>query len=639
MKKWIPYTLLALAILLVARGLQPKVNQSEFDVESFAELPVQVGGRIKPLDSVARNILLILASRQKVIAPDGSTLSSIEWFMDLTMRPEVADTYKVFKIEFPDDLGLAGLAQQGERYYSFNELQPYFEELLRLYNEVEPEPKKRTGYEQQIVDINGGLTLYHRAMHSFHPIRPPEGLDSLIDEYQTYEAAITPGLAELRKQQAGEDYDAALLSRFINLSEDYMKLSQTAHLRIVPPPPPADVLADWKNIGLELLDRMRNESMSPYVTDYAALTMAYRAGETQMFNQTVERMRERFIADYPDDIDRVHYERLFNEAQPFYISMQLYVLVFFIVCISWLRWPKELGKAAFWVLILACFIHTIGLLSRMYIQGRPPVTNLYSSAVFVGWGAVILGVILERFFKNGIGAAMASLVGFCTLIIAHHLAMSGDTLEMMRAVLDSNFWLATHVIIITFGYSAMFFAGALAIIFIVLGLLQKRFDKKTAKSLSSMVYGITCFATLFSLVGTILGGIWADQSWGRFWGWDPKENGALMIVVMGAIYLHARWGGIFKERGLMNLAICGNIVTAWSWFGTNLLGVGLHSYGFTDSGFYWLCLFWISQLCFIALSLLPWRVWRSDFGADKWHKQRKRILIANEDPGSSQAEA
>ena len=322
---------------------------------------------------------------------------------------------------------------------------------------------------------------------------------------------------------------------------------------------------------------------------------------------------------------------MFNQLQPFYISMQLYVLVFLAVCISWLRWPKELGKAAFWVLLLAFAIHTFGLISRMYIQGRPPVTNLYSSAVFVGWGSVLLGAFIEKFYKNGVGAAMASLIGFSTLIIAHHLAMTGDTLEMMRAVLDSNFWLATHVVIITFGYSAMFLAGGLAIVFVVLGLLSKRFDKDAAKSIASMVYGITCFAALFSLVGTILGGIWADQSWGRFWGWDPKENGALMIVVMAAILLHARWGGICQERGLMALAICGNIVTAWSWFGVNLLGVGLHSYGFTDSGFLWLVGFYFSQLFFIILALLPLRYWRSAFGTDKNRRVRKRILIAAEE--------
>ncbi|MEN8842456.1 MAG: cytochrome c biogenesis protein CcsA, partial [Lentimonas sp.] len=360
--------------------------------------------------------------------------------------------------------------------------------------------------------------------------------------------------------------------------------------------------------------------------------MAYRLDEPETFNEEVAELRQRFIGDFPTHIDRVHFERLFNDTQPFYLSMQLYVLVFFMVCISWLCFQKELSRCSLWVLLAAFAIHTLGLIARMYIQERYGVfvTNLYSSAVFVGWGAVLLGALIEKFYKNGIGAAMASLVGFCTLIVAHHLAMSGDTLEMMRAVLDSNFWLATHVTVITFGYSAMFLAGALALVFGLLGIFSKRFNKETALALSGMVYGIICFGALFSLVGTILGGIWADQSWGRFWGWDPKENGALMIVVMAAIFLHARWGGICKERGLMALAICGNIITAWSWFGTNLLGVGLHSYGFTDSGFLWMMGFAISQLFFMGMVLLPWRFWRSEFGQANSRKQRKRILIAAE---------
>ena len=631
MKKIIYLIVFGIAALVLLGGLRTSEVDSDFDVEAFAELPVQVGGRIKPLDSVARNTLLILSARQKVVTDEGVTLSPIEWFLDLTMRPELADTYPVFKIEFPDDLGLVGLAEQGQRYYSFNELLPYSEELSRLHGEINPAPELRSPYEKQIADINNGLIRYHRVMHSLHPIGEAERLDRLVDEYQSYLATIQVGMVELRKQQAGEEFDAALLKRFITFADDYLKLSTTAHLRVVPPPPPVDPLEDWKNIGLELLDVMKGDSLSPYVTSYASLTMAYRSGDAEQFNSEVNELRERFIADFPGDISRVHYERVFNALQPFYISMQLYVLIFLAVCISWLRWPKELAKAAFWVLVLAFLIHTFGLLSRMYIQGRPPVTNLYSSAVFVGWGAVLLGILIEKFFKNGIGAAMASLVGFCTLIIAHHLAMTGDTLEMMRAVLDSNFWLATHVVIITFGYSAIFLAGALAILFVLLGVFSSRFNKDTARSLSAMVYGIICFGTLFSLVGTILGGIWADQSWGRFWGWDPKENGALMIVIMGAIYLHARWGGICKERGLMALAIWGNIITAWSWFGTNMLPVGLHSYGRMDSAYAWLIGFVLLQLVLTATALLPWRFWRSEFGQANYRKEKKPSLIAAED--------
>ena len=631
MKKIIYLIVFGIVALVLLGGLRSSKIDSDFDLEAFAELPVQVGGRIKPLDSVARNTLLILSARQKVVTDEGVTLSPIEWFLDLTMRPERADTYPVFKIEFPDDLGLSGLAEQGQRYYSFNELLPFSEELSRLHGEINPAPELRSPYEKQIADINNGLIRYHRVMHSLHPIGEAERLDRLVDEYQSYLATIKVGMVELRKQQAGEEFDAALLKRFITFADDYLKLSTTAHLRVVPPPPPVDPLEDWKNIGLELLDVMKGDSLSPYVTSYASLTMAYRSGDAEQFNSEVNELRERFIADFPGDISRVQYERVFNALQPFYISMQLYVLIFLAVCISWLRWPKELAKAAFWVLVLAFLIHTFGLLSRMYIQGRPPVTNLYSSAVFVGWGAVLLGILIEKFFKNGIGAAMASLVGFCTLIIAHHLAMTGDTLEMMRAVLDSNFWLATHVVIITFGYSAIFLAGALAILFVLLGVFSSRFSKDTARSLSAMVYGIICFGTLFSLVGTILGGIWADQSWGRFWGWDPKENGALMIVIMGAIYLHARWGGICKERGLMALAIWGNIITAWSWFGTNMLPVGLHSYGRMDSAYAWLIGFVILQLVLTATALLPWRFWRSEFGQANYRKEKKPSLIAAED--------
>jgi len=181
---------------------------------------------------------------------------------------------------------------------------------------------------------------------------------------------------------------------------------------------------------------------------------------------------------------------------------------------------------------------------------------------------------------------------------------------MLRAVLDTNVWLATHVVCVTLGYSATFLAGFLGIIYVLRGLLTQSFDETTAKSLGRMIYGIVCFATLFSFTGTVLGGIWADQSWGRFWGWDPKENGALLIVIWNAIILHARWGGYARERGIAVLAVFGNIITSLSWFGVNMLGVGLHSYGFMDQAFGPLLAFIASQLTIVALGLLPEKYWR-----------------------------
>jgi len=614
-----------LTLSTVSRQMQSERNDSGFNIEKFSELPVQVGGRIKPLDSVARNTLLILSGRQYTITPEGTKISSIQWFMDLCMQPELADTYRIFKIEFPDELGLEGLEEKSKRYYSYNDLQPHFADIQSLYQNLEPETKKRNAYERQIAKIHDGLLLYNATLQSLHPTGSPERLNRLIDEYQSYESIINQGLDAIKKQQNGEVFDKALLDRFIAFGDSYLNLSKTARLRIIPPENTDQdaTFSDWKNVGLELLDVMKGEGISPVLKNYAQLTLAYRSNNTAAFNQGVDAMHKSFKSNLPKAESRIKFERWFNGFKPFALSIQLYVFAFFLLAISWLKWGTTLNRTAFWLLILAFLIHTFGLIARMYIQGRPPVTNLYSSAVFVGWGSVFLGMFIEKIYKNGIGGAMAALIGFSTLIIAHHLAMTGDTLEMMRAVLDSNFWLATHVIIITFGYSAMFLAGSLAIAFILMALLSKKFDKDKARSLSNMVYGITCFAALFSLVGTILGGIWADQSWGRFWGWDPKENGALMIVLMGAIVLHARWGNICKERGIMLLAISGNIVTAWSWFGTNLLGVGLHSYGFTDSGFFWMLLFALSQLFVIILGLLPWRYWASPFALSKAEKIKR----------------
>ena len=113
----------------------------------------------------------------------------------------------------------------------------------------------------------------------------------------------------------------------------------------------------------------------------------------------------------------------------------------------------------------------------------------------------------------------------------------------------------------------------------------------------------------------MLGGLWADDSWGRFWGWDPKENGALLIVIWNALMLHARWDGMVSGRGFAALAIGGNIVTAWSWFGTNEMGIGMHSYGFTSGVLMWLTIYILLQVAFVAADVVM-RSLKVRFGSD-----------------------
>lgn len=384
---------------------------------------------------------------------------------------------------------------------------------------------------------------------------------------------------------------------------------------------------DWPTLPDSLLESRKSPGtgqIDPILLSYADLADAYQDRNHEEFNGIVKKLSKEFEKSAPSqwhDLKNLGPEQAFNGAQPFVTCMALYLMALVFVFLSWLIWQTPMQKTAVGLTTLAFVIHVLGLVVRIWIQGRPPVTNLYSSSIFISLGAVFFGLIFERIYRNGIGTASACMVGFGSLVIAHGffgmtdgLDSSGDTMEMLQAVLDTNFWLATHVVCITLGYVAMFVAGSLAIIYLLRGILDRRFDKKTGRSISSMIFGITCFAVIFSFVGTMLGGIWADDSWGRFWGWDPKENGALLIVIWSAIVLHARFGGLAKDRGIAALAIFGNVVTSWSWFGTNLLQEGLHSYGFSEAGFIALMWFVASQLLFIAIAYVPQRYWLSELG-------------------------
>jgi ABC-type transport system involved in cytochrome c biogenesis permease subunit len=267
-------------------------------------------------------------------------------------------------------------------------------------------------------------------------------------------------------------------------------------------------------------------------------------------------------------------------------------------------------------MMLAFLVHTAGLLMRIYVSGRAPVTTLHSSAIFIGWGCVCLGMVIERIAGYSFGTLLGSVGGFLTLIIAFSLATEGDTFSVLQAVLDTQFWLSTHVVCITLGYSATFVAGALGIAWILASVLVPAGLPRLREMLVRLVYGVACFALLLSFTGTVLGGLWADDSWGRFWGWDPKENGALMIVLVNAMLLHARWAGMIRDRGIAITAVVGSMVTIWSWFAVNELGIGLHQYGLTEGRMKVVGLAWLGHLAIIGLASLPRSWWLSNLASE-----------------------
>ncbi|HEX7517428.1 MAG TPA: cytochrome c biogenesis protein CcsA [Chthoniobacterales bacterium] len=633
MKRFLPALIFVFALLWLASGwLPPKTASSDVDLASFGKIPVLVGGRIKPLDTVARNSLLILQGRERVSSPEISepfVSSPTEWLLDVCFRPEKADTYPTFAIDNTELLSLLGkndddlsinytstpkkiLAVFGflpsrHRRFAFRDLAPHLKTIDEQGDQSDKlQSVQRSAYQNAIVNLRNALVLYQRLKNSVQP----EGAENFVGELEAFDNSLPDAARAARQREAGENFDQAKLNSIAELIQRYQKLAEMAYILAVPPPASAPQ-DQWHSIGESLVQSIAAGRIDSVVRMYAQIGDAYRANNRALFGQEVDHLASALTKEQPGAAKRTSFEFLFNQVDPFMHSMDLYVLAFLLACGSWLGWSRPLNRSAFYLLLLALAVHTFGLVSRMYLQERPPVTNLYSSAIFIGWGAVIVALILERIFRDGIGAACAGAIGFITLIIAHHLAGSGDTLEMLQAVLDTNIWLATHVVAITTGYAAMFLAGMLAIIYIVRGVFTRSLKKETADSLTRMTYGVVCFATLFSFVGTVLGGIWADQSWGRFWGWDPKENGAVLIVLWCAIILHARWGGFIRQRGLMIMAIFGNVVTSFSWFGVNMLGVGLHSYGFMQKAFPWLVGFIVSQLALMAVAAMPLERWRS----------------------------
>ena len=617
-QKWFPPFLMLVMALWFKMQMQPPKDQS-FAFNEFGQLPLVFDGRLKPMDSLARNSLLQIREKQTLdLEPwkdwyqDQKIIPATEWLANVMMNPQVADAWPVFRVDNPELIAFLKLPardlsqHQDGKHYSWNQILPSLQAFDAENERVETNvpSASRNAYEHAVVKVHERLELYAQLKNT---LQPP-GSQNWKAELAAYVNLIPAGVAAVRAQQAGQKYDAQTADQFLADLQQFDYMARLEPPLIVPPQNPS---GDWKRTGTVLLEAAKGEPIPPAIESYATMAAALQNGDAGAFNSALADYRSSLVPGFSRALAKARAEVFFNQMQPFYNAMVIYVLAGLLAVFFWFNLSETLRRSAVWLIALALLIHTTGLIYRIVLQGRPPVTNLYSSAIFIGWGAVILGLILEKFHKNGIGAVVSAGMGFITLIIAQNLALDGDTMEMMRAVLDTNFWLATHVVVVTLGYASTFVAGFLAVIYIVRGLFTKTLDEATGKSLARMIYGIVCFATLFSFVGTVLGGIWADQSWGRFWGWDPKENGALIIVLWNALILHLRWGGMIRERGLVVCAIGGNIVTSWSWFGVNMLGIGLHSYGFTDAAFKWLMLFVISQLGLIVLGLLPARMWKS----------------------------
>ncbi len=541
------------AVWFGSRTRTPAMPEDGMDVNAFGKLPVVHQGRVIPLDSFARTQLRIVSEKETFKDSKGKTRPAVRWLLD-TM---------VFTM---------GDGAQAREHPVFRIVDPHLLSTLEL--------KEREGLRYSIDEFGAGLP-------------------KLAESTQK---------ADLKREQGREldGFDRELLKLHRNL-QAFQAIARLSVPHLVPP----EGAASWRTIPEALSPGSGAEGRDRRAAAFVGILDAYARKDVPAFNDKLKDYRSELGTSLPEEGRKAGFEASFNHADPFNFSKILYLIAFVMTFVSWMTKGDVLRKPAFALLLFALVLHSGSLVVRIWLSGRPPVTNLYSSAVFVGWGAVLFGLLFEKIFRLGVGNAIAASAGYLTLQIAHVLAAEGDTMQVLQAVLDTQFWLSTHVTCISLGYAATYVAGLLGVVYVARGLLTTAVTPELRTALARMTYGTICFAMFFSFVGTVLGGLWADDSWGRFWGWDPKENGALMIVLWNALVLHARWGGLVRERGLANLAIFGNAVTTWSWFGVNELSVGLHSYGFTEGRTMWITVAIMAHLGIIAMGMLPRRSWKS----------------------------
>jgi ABC-type transport system involved in cytochrome c biogenesis permease subunit len=551
---------------IASKARLPSFEPTEIDYTAFGKLPVTYEGRVKPIDTLARSSLRKISDRQTYVDENDNRQPAVRWLLDVITDSEAAREHQVFRIHSLDVLDLLELKPRKGFRYSIEEIAPNIEDFEKQVRRARSMPaEQRDLFATKVLDLDRRLNEFLSLQESFR-------------------------LPRLELATIQED-----LQREANRRERYSEFPLPLAV------PPETEEGEWRAYTFALFDALTQrmaaaqgiEVDEPNEATIALLgilsTYDENGKNASSFNQKV--------AEYQELLDRRELkgwsprkgslEVRFNHAAPLYYSMVLYLVAAIIGCIAWMAWTDTLRRASIWLCLAVWGVHTLALIARIYISGRPPVTTLYTSTLFVGWVGVLLGLLVEFFSRIGIANVVAAVAGFLALLIGYKMttgvvSFQGDTFTVLVAVLDTNFWLATHVTCIVAGYGATILAGLLGIVFILQGVFTPALNPANEKLIGRMTYGVVCFAIFFSFFGTVLGGLWADDSWGRFWGWDPKENGALIIVLWNAVVLHALWGRMIGDRGLAVLSVFGIIVTAWSWFGVNELGVGLHSYGFTD---------------------------------------------------------
>ncbi len=570
--------LLPLALSLPSLASAEPVSRDPAGIERLKRLPIQDAGRIKPLNTFATETLQLVYGRTsyKPLAKAGADAAkadlrprpALEIIMTWFLAPQFWDDQPIVEMKMPALKEALNLDKTRDRFspqelFTNDRIGLVLQELA-AYRETKA---KLNPYYQSVSRLENQLGVYQAVKDaSLLRIVPPS------TAAVSAAAAAQPNDPLVQKEpdrwRSVRDLDGDLKTKFGDIAKSFVRAL-----------PGAQAAADGSDAGAQTL------------ADSVA------AFETAARNENP--------ALYPDGKDigiEVHYE----ELHPFRIAWILYVFCAIVMGIAWNRSgrPHARNISRFgWALALIAFaIHTYGFGLRVYLTGRPPVSNMYESVIWVSWGTMLFAFFFEWKQKANFvliaGAVVATLCNIVADSVPHVLDAS---LQPLEPVLRSNLWLTVHVLTITISYSAYFLAwalGNLGLLFVARG---DGAASPRVEALTLAIYRCIQVGVVLLAAGTILGGVWADYSWGRFWGWDPKETWALIALLGYLALLHARLSGLVKNIGMLVGAVASFNLVIMAWYGVNfVLGAGLHSYGFGAGGVEYVSGFILVNMAFVG---------------------------------------
>jgi cytochrome c-type biogenesis protein CcsB len=541
----------------VGRAQQLASDSSALNFKQFGLLAVQDNGRRKPIDTFAKETLIRITGRSTYTS-GARKWSPNDFVLSALLETHDWKTEPMVLVSFgklKEQLGL----DKTQRRFAFAQLTA-LPELNRLANEAHElrrAEKPLDRLQQEVMSVSERLALF---------------------------AHVMDGSAFLIIPAAKNETDAW----------------------VVPP---------------EFSRYYADAQFAPIQIQLQTLATGYVKGDGFNFSRASNQLRQDLRAlspsIYPQD-RQLRLEYFYNHFDGFYRAIWSYGLAFLVLLVAHLRkHGGVLRKAGVAIAILGLLFHASGIAMRCMIAGRPPVTNMYESIIWVSFAVSFFGMIFFSRYRTPVYLLAALPVTLTALLLVHQMPIAmPSSIDPLVPVLRDNFWLTVHVLTITLSYAAF----ALAMGFGHILLFRYARNPTGARADAPMhfwLYRVLQLGVLLLATGTILGGVWANYSWGRFWGWDPKETWALIALLCYILTLHGRLAGWWTQFGLVVASVVCFLAVLMAWYGVNfVLGKGLHSYGFGIGGETYVVTFVIVDLLFVGFAIWRYRMSRRAVGRE-----------------------